>query len=750
MIVGPTELRVETRDRGVVPFEKRFVVEAILEAMTAQAEHGAGASDSSGGPDRAAFDLAKAGAVDVAEELASAVAHFLAEYRSRHSTDGTGSDGTGTESGADGIQGSVIPVDEIHDMVEKVLMETGHREVARSYIILREKRARIRRQILVRPEPSPSADGTGPLVEDRHDSTAHAWNTTRIVTALMEEGDLDAELAEEIAQSVEERVIRSGMRSISTSLLRELVNNELFERGVTGSLRRQAQLSLPKYDLEKLLFRGGDPQRGLAPGDPTRIAERVGGLMMRQYVLDEVYSGPVREAMARGAIHLHQLDRSLQLLRLSMAADKILPASSSVRGGVPGGDPQRGRALYSLFRHVADALPVVADEVEVFNIGEALLADRSYGILDCAECGRTLLRALREFLEVSARGPQPAPVLTLRIPFTPRYVASGSTELFAATAEAGNLGEDAAWVVMETLRHALLESDGAKLLGRCRLKLDISPATFQQRRFRETLRSVLSLVDEDAAIGVECLPDDRVTPLPSPVAGKVTVNLVRLALEAQRGRETDLGARLAATAELVLDAVRGHRDFFERLRLHPESPLADLHARIPEMPPFEYAVGLLGLDDTLRIMTGQSLDSGDEAQVVALSWIEALMTALTEARRDGDPAIALEETWNSGGARRFEACDREEFGERRVPESPSQQQTKQEENYVSGVRFGRWAPLDPLQKWQRLAPYRPYVRLLDRLDDTARLRADGVEVLIAFLEEACRAPGLGVAPRVIA
>ncbi|MEM7167301.1 MAG: ATP cone domain-containing protein [Planctomycetota bacterium] len=715
MIVGPTELKVETRDRGVVPFDKRRVVEAILEAMTGASATGSATS--------AAQTMASpgSGAVDVADELASAVAHFLQEYKGH----------------------SAIRVDEIHDMVEKVLMETGHREVARSYIILREKRARIRRQIRVRP---PLSDESVPLVQDRHDSTAHAWDRARIVTALMEEGDVEADIAESVAKSVEERVVRSGMRSISTSLLRELVNNELFELGVTGGLRRQAQLSLPKYDLEKLLFRGGDPNRGLAPGDPTRIAERVGGQMLRQYVLDDVYSSRVRETMAVGELHLHRLDRPLQLLRLSVAADRIPAAGMGVARG---GDPQKGRALHALFHRIADTLPVIAEEIEVFNIGEALLADRHYGILDCAECGRTLLRALREYHEVRARGPQPAPVTTLRIPFTPRYVASASTELFAASELEANLAEDAAWVVMETLRHALLESDGARLLGQCRLKLEISPATFQQRRFRETLRSVLSLIEEDAPLGMECLPEERVVPLSSPVAGKVTINLVRLALAARRNGESDLRPRLAALAEVALEAVRGHRDFFDKLRLHPESPLADLDACLPELPPHEYAIGIVGVDDAVRILTGESLDAGDGPQVVALNWIQTLATALAEARRPGDPVLVLEETWNHDGVRRLESLDQAEYASELEGGAASPDSAEEDGVYASGVRFGRWAPLDPLQKWQRLAPYRPHVRLLDTLDDTARLRADGVEVLIAFLEEACRAPGLGVTPSVI-
>ena len=44
---------------------------------------------------------------------------------------------------------------------------------------------------------------------------------------MVEEADLDGESAEAIAASVEERVLRSGLHSITTSLVRELVDNAL-------------------------------------------------------------------------------------------------------------------------------------------------------------------------------------------------------------------------------------------------------------------------------------------------------------------------------------------------------------------------------------------------------------------------------------------------------------------------------------------------------------------------------------------
>src|SRR3989344_3952359 len=56
------------------------------------------------------------------------------------------------------------------------------------------------------------------------------WDRERIAQALVTEIALQQGDAQDIAKAVESKVLKSGVRMISTSLLRELVNNELFER----------------------------------------------------------------------------------------------------------------------------------------------------------------------------------------------------------------------------------------------------------------------------------------------------------------------------------------------------------------------------------------------------------------------------------------------------------------------------------------------------------------------------------------
>ncbi|MGE3163388.1 MAG: anaerobic ribonucleoside-triphosphate reductase [Planctomycetota bacterium] len=704
-----TAMQVRTRAGQLVEFEPRRIVNAILESMSA-----VGVGD-----------------VGLAEELAAAVGHFLATFRG----------------------GAIVDIDQIHDMVEKVLMETGHREVARSYIVLREKRNRVREESRARPLDVPKAQV--PAVEGRRDRVATPWDRARIVRALIEEGDLEADLAREVAAAVETRAARSGLRAISTALLRELVDNELFERGHTAGLQRQTSVALPKYDLEQLLFRGGDPGRGLYPGDPVRVAQHLGTLLLRQYVMHEVHSASVAEAHLDGTIHIHELDRSLQFLRAPVQSD-VLEIE-----GEPG-ETGAARAVRAAFTRVRDLLPLVSEEIEVFGLGEALVRQRAEDLFDGDRCARLLLRELYELARVMDRAPLLAPSVVLRVPFVPRLRASGGKDLFGPRSEAL---EDSAWMLVEVLRQALAAPDGPALLATCRLRLEVSAATFRERRFREALRFVLSRVLPEAPLGFVFLTEDADRSDPRAVAGKVTLNLARIVSEclAAGGSEADVRARLGSAIETLVRALRERAEYLARLATHPDSPLAPVRAWLPGRPGLarpgdavegnlgdgrsatneaaagdsgrplaEFIVGVLGLDDAVAASCGEHLHESVAARAEGLRWLEFVQQQVREANAGGDARIVLEETPYVGAVRRFDRLDRERPKDDGVHEAGGT-------GTVSGVRFERWAPLDPLTRALHIESYRPIVRLLDRLDEATSLRADGVEVLLAFLEEFCKA-----------
>jgi hypothetical protein len=122
---------VRKRDGRLVPFEERKIADAIYKAALAV-----------GGADRF-----------LAEELAEVVTVFLEK-----SPDVT-----------------IPTIEQIQDMVEKVLIETGHARTAKAYILYREERRKVRRvrQTRETPPPAPEPAGEGPGVLDL--SRGGAW-----------------------------------------------------------------------------------------------------------------------------------------------------------------------------------------------------------------------------------------------------------------------------------------------------------------------------------------------------------------------------------------------------------------------------------------------------------------------------------------------------------------------------------------------------------------------------------------------
>ena len=100
--------QVVKRDGRVVGFDERKIAEAIFKAAQAV-----------GGEDRA-----------LAGELAGVVTLFLEKQ----------------------YAGGPPGIEDIQDMVEKVLIETGHAKTAKAYILYREKRARAREALRVRQQ----------------------------------------------------------------------------------------------------------------------------------------------------------------------------------------------------------------------------------------------------------------------------------------------------------------------------------------------------------------------------------------------------------------------------------------------------------------------------------------------------------------------------------------------------------------------------------------------------------------------
>jgi hypothetical protein len=232
--------------------------------------------------------------------------------------------------------GRIVRSRDILDVVDQVLRETGHGRVAEAARLYETLRCERRRRLTVRRSETQLdlfEDFARPVVESGRGAAVSPWDRRRIAIALGREAALDAAVADDVARAVEERVLRSGIERVSTGLVRELVNAELFERGLTRPLARAAMYGLPRADIENLIA-------GL-DASPEEIERSLAAGVLRQYALHEVLSPAVSADHRVGRIHVAGLGRIARLFSIRVPsarnpARRVSPAerAESVREAV--------------------------------------------------------------------------------------------------------------------------------------------------------------------------------------------------------------------------------------------------------------------------------------------------------------------------------------------------------------------------------------------------------------------------------
>jgi hypothetical protein len=281
------------------------------------------------------------------------------------------------------------PIEAIQDLVEQALVELGRFPVAKAYILHRDRRARIR---------AASSEGAARVVDGRAPSVQDSrgvepWRKDRIVAALMEEADLPRAIAEEVAAQVEAKVLASGLRRLSTTLVRELVDEALFERGAAAALSRARPVAVPRADIERWLAADVHPR--------SRIADEV----LLRYSLEHLLPPAVAESHLSGDIHVLGLSSPHQSLAHAVPLESFLdgePGPRSLHGALD--------EISASARAVAHAL-VLDEALEPLS---ALLRERRAGdggaargwlqalAAVSASCNRPIELALR------TRAPQPS------------------------------------------------------------------------------------------------------------------------------------------------------------------------------------------------------------------------------------------------------------------------------------------------------------------------------------------------------
>jgi len=637
--------QIRKRDGRVVSFNETKIADAIFKAACAV-----------GGSDRA-----------MADELAAVVAMFLEKN----------------------YPDSMPGIEDIQDLVEKVLIETGHARTAKAYILYRDRRARIREQMQVRKARASKATTTDvSLLVDagRHDEVL-PWNKAKIAEALVREADLEPPLAEEIARAMEEKVFSSGLRRVSTSLIRELADNELFERGLSKRLEMHSVVGMPRYDLEQLIYSKSQENSNITANNPEAINLAIAETTLKQFALKEVFTREIADAHRKGVVHLHDLgyptrvycsSHSLEYLKkyglslenldtqsapakhartLTGHLNTFLASMQAYYAGALGVGyinvlyaPYLEGMSYDQMRQEAQHLIFSGSQSAFSRGGQTLFLDfnvhtgvpsymrnipaigpggkttgKTYG--DYEKIAQDFCRAL---LDVWRHGDANGHVFAF-----PKCDFHVNADTFTDPAQRGVL-EHACQIAGENgSPYFVFDRDEVTLAACCRLRTAI------------TDNYMLSHIESMRFCGFQ----------------NVTINLPQAAYRAGRGNLQALLAEIDKGIEIAVQAHLQKRRFIAHLMSAPNMPLWEIGKKARDGRPYveldkaTYIIGLIGLNECVEYISGRELHENDEALKLGLKIVSHMYFRAKEAGKKHNLKFSLEESPAESATRRLAKVD---------------------------------------------------------------------------------------------
>ncbi len=130
------------------------------------------------------------------------------------------------------------------------------------------------------------------------------WDRTRIVAILIEEAKIPFDVAERIAEEVQEMVFSSDLKIVSSSLLRELVNSKLIEHGYTTILSKTRRLGLSTSDVKEIVF-SPIPVDNHLPVSPFMSDHYIAKTVKRQFATSSVLPEKDVQMHYEGRFHIN-------------------------------------------------------------------------------------------------------------------------------------------------------------------------------------------------------------------------------------------------------------------------------------------------------------------------------------------------------------------------------------------------------------------------------------------------------------
>ena len=515
---------------------------------------------------------------------------------------------------------------DIREVVERVLMETGHLEVVRRFIVYGQRRRD--GGALVARDRGPVDERSLLRVASAREERLDPFVRSRLAADLVLECGMDAEEADAVADRVERRLVALDLETVPASLLEDLVEVELAERGLADALAVRQRFGVSRGRLDTWVS-----QRTVGG-----VERAIGEEILRRYNVGALLEPELARRHLEGELEIDGLGDPRRALACSVHCGALRRVK--VERGVA--------ALVKLARGLRESTG-----------GTVFLAHVERGLAPLEGADRDLRAVARELLLGLAGGVgepgrlgAPQTVLALGTDLPPDQLS----HLFHRGVDAGAVRERAAELVRCLIREAMalapfVEVPRLRLLlrGGWRDGGADSPTSAPSPGLdlgNEAYRAIQHGLVEFA------LSDQDVRPLRM-VGARVGINVGRVALRCGRRQRGEFLAGLRVAVRAAVAAAARRLRLLQELddaAVGPSFRVRDLIRELsrefafdlPGRHGYHCAVIPIGLDAAVRALTERDPEESDEAARVrdeALAWM-----------REDLPA-------DSGSAARFELSE---------------------------------------------------------------------------------------------
>ena len=700
---------IKKRDGQLVEFDKKKISEAIFAAMIAVGEEN------------------KA----ISEKVTNQVIEILEK----------------------GFKDKLPTVEEVQDTVEEVLIKEEMIRVVKAYILYRDKRRRVRESLKVRKKikNQKSMTDLSLLVSTPTSENIFPWGRQKIIQALVKEAELPLIVSTKIAKAVEKKIIDLDLSEISTSLIRELVDNELFTRGYEHKWRKQKIIGMPTFDLKQLFLSKSKENSNIGTNNPEAINLTIAENTIKQYMLQEVFTKEVANAHLKGWIHIHDLGypriycsgHSLEYLKKYGLELENLDTSSAPAKHTRTLTGHLNTFLASMQAYYAGALGIgylnILYAPFLINLSFKEIKQEAQYLIFSGSQNAFSRGGQSLFLDFNVH---------LGIPhYLKNIPAIGPGGKY--TGKTYGEYEKESQLFLRALMEVWKEGDcHGKVFAFPKMDLHIDSKSFKDPEQKELLKYTCELASEngspyfifdrdDISLAACCRLKTEITdqemilhPEKLRFAGiqNVTINLPQCAYRAfPNGKifESFLDAKNADSIDLFLDkidqalclAVKAHlqkKKFLEMMMENPSGPLWQIGKIAQDGRPYvnldegTYLIGLIGLNEAVQHITGKQLHESEDVFKLGLKIVSFMSLKCREYSKKLNLKLSLEESPAESAAGRLAKIDLQEFPDsEKVVKGNS---NGDESYYTNSIHFAASASVDLITRIIKQSKFHPLIK----------------------------------------